>query len=105
MANNIVIRQQVKGQSTFYINRNKNNAFANWDINQIRLAFQENSPEFQHFQDFIFRSSAFIKGSRPFWIAKRAELQAMVRCIGCPNLFIIFNTADLYWDFFFRFFP
>ena len=74
MANNMVMRQQVRGKSTFYVNRTKNDASANWDINQIRLAFEENSPEFQHLQDSIFRSSASIKGLRPFWIAKRAEL-------------------------------
>ena len=29
----------------------------------------------------------------------------MVRCIGCPDLFITFSAADIHWDSFFRFFP
>ena len=34
-------------------------------------------------------------------MARRAELQAMVRNVGCPDLFITFSAADLHWGSFF----
>ena len=38
-------------------------------------------------------------------MAKRAELQAMVRTLGCPDLFVTFSAADLHWDSFFANLP
>ena len=103
MANNMLMRQQIRGHSTFYIKRTSKDPTAQWDLAQIQEAFHQNTTESRQLQDSIIRSSAIIKGTRPYWIAKRAELQAMVRCLGCPDLFVTFSAADLHWDSFFAF--
>ena len=99
------MRQQIRSRSTFYIKRTSNDSTAEWDLAQIQEAFQENFAESRQLQESIIRFSASIKGTRPYWMAKRAELQAMVRTLGCPDLFVTFSAADLHWDSFFANLP
>ena len=74
-----------------------NDPRARWDLAQIQEAFRDYTTDSRQLQDSIIRSSAPIKGTRPYWMARRAELQAMVRNVGCPDLFITFRAADLRW--------
>ena len=95
------MRQQVRSRSTFYVKRTANDPRAQWDLAQIQEAFRDYTTHSRQLQDSIIRSSACIKETRPYWMARRAELQAMVRNVGCPDLFITFSAADLHWDSFF----
>ena len=81
--------------------RTANDPGAQWDLAQIQEAFRDYTTDSRQLQDSIIRSSASIKGARPYWMARRAELQAMVRNVRCPDLFITFSAADLHWDSFF----
>ena len=101
----MLMRQQIRGRSTFFVKRTINDPTAHWDLAQIQEAFRENTAESRQLQDSIIRSSVSIKGTRPYWMAKRAELQAMVRYLGCPDLFVTFSAADLHWDSFFALLP
>src|SRR5205814_1270213 len=38
-----------------------------------------------------------LRGTRPFWNAHRHELEAYVRFLLCPGLFITFGAADYHW--------
>jgi ATP-dependent DNA helicase PIF1 len=36
-------------------------------------------------------------GTRPYWLARRTELKAMIKDLHCPHLFVTFSAADVQW--------
>src|SRR5438477_953631 len=47
--------------------------------------------------DRISRAGANLLGTRPYWLARRTELKAMIKDLHCPHLFITFSAADVQW--------
>jgi hypothetical protein len=46
-----------------------------------------------------------MRGTRLFWYRKLKGLKAIVRLLGCPNLFITLSPADHHWEDFMRHCP
>ena len=47
--------------------------------------------------DRISRAGANLLGTRPYWLARRTELKAMIKDLHCPHLFVTFSAADVQW--------
>lgn len=45
----------------------------------------------------ISRAGANLRGTRPYWLDRRKELQAMIKQLHCPHLFLTFSAADVQW--------
>lgn len=48
-------------------------------------------------RQFYKRVSTNLRGTEPYWRIQRRDLQAMVRQLGPPHLFVTFTAADLWW--------
>lgn len=55
--------------------------------------------------DSIMRRAVKIRGTRPYWMQCRRELEAMVRDLKCPHVFLTFSAADMQWDDLYRHMP
>lgn len=47
--------------------------------------------------DRITRTAGAIQGTRPYWMRRRSELDAMIKDIGSPHIFFTFSAADIQW--------
>ena len=94
---NQLTRQAIRSRSAFYFKRTAGDAFTDCDVG-LQQAFAENTVEAQKLKDSIVRLSGSFTGTKAYWMTKRAELQAMVRNLDCPDLFLTFSAADLHWD-------
>ena len=56
IANNMVMRSQVRSKSTFFVKRTANDPTAEWDIQEIREAFDTNNPQAFQMQESIVRA-------------------------------------------------
>lgn len=45
----------------------------------------------------LYRVAAEIPGTRPYWTKQRRNLEAMIRQLGCPAVFITLSAADIHW--------
>src|SRR5947207_14100017 len=45
----------------------------------------------------ISRGGINLRGTRPYWLARRRELIAMIKDRGCAHLFFTFSAADMQW--------
>jgi len=76
---------------------------ASWAIKQDDEVTLENLKELleageeQQIVGLISRTGRKLRGTRPYWTQKRSDLEAMVRNLGCPNLFFTFSAADNQW--------
>ena len=58
-----------------------------------------------HLHEFISRRSTSLRGTRPYWIRAKNELEVVVRQLGTPSLFFTLSAADLQWDDFYTHLP
>ena len=98
VVHNQLQRQQIRARSSFFVKKTSNNPNANWDIDGIRRAFEEDRPKAISMREKIIRFSSSLRGTRPYWYLKRSELQAIVRQLNYSHLFLTFSAADYYWD-------
>src|SRR6266496_1114972 len=47
--------------------------------------------------EWVSRAGANLHGTRPYWLDRRKELQAMIKQLHCPHLFLTFSAADVQW--------
>jgi len=94
---NTLMRRQVNKKSTYFVN--KLSSDDELDVSAIKAAFvTPNDPQAQKLLTSIVRYSASLRGTRPFWNGKRANLETYVRSIGSPSVFKTFSAADYHWD-------
>jgi len=54
----------------------------------------------------IARSADQLRGTRPYWQARRRELMGMIKDLKCPHVFVTASAADIQWkDLHHRFMP
>jgi ATP-dependent DNA helicase PIF1 len=45
----------------------------------------------------ISQAGANLRGTWSYWLDRRKELQAMIKQLHCPHLFLTFSAADVQW--------
>jgi ATP-dependent DNA helicase PIF1 len=90
-------------KSTFFVNKNKEDHPTT--IDDLRAAFEGDTPEGRTLLNSLCRAAFSITGTRPYWLARRNELESYVDALGCPDLFMTFSAADYHWDDLMRLFP
>lgn len=94
---NTYMRAQVTKKSAYFVHQSKSEL--EHDIEALKAAFvAPDNPEAQKLLSAIIRSSAVLRGTRPFWNGKRSNLETYVRSIRTPNVFATFSAAELHWD-------
>ncbi|KAM4067753.1 ATP-dependent DNA helicase PIF1 [Hirsutella rhossiliensis] len=68
------------------------------DMDELRNAFEEDTPESRALLSSIVRFSSSLKGTRAYWGGQRHQLEALVHGLTCPGVFLTFSAADLHWD-------
>jgi ATP-dependent DNA helicase PIF1 len=78
VAFNMLMRRQVNTKSGFFV-RKVQPKQGDLSLNDLRLAFQENTTEAQAIIKSITRFSGTLRGTRPYWYGKLKQLQAIIR--------------------------
>ncbi|EED14664.1 conserved hypothetical protein [Talaromyces stipitatus ATCC 10500] len=94
---NTMMRQQANTKAGFFV---KQRTAGGQEITaeQLRAAFEEDTPEGDALINSISRRSGTLRGTRPFWTNKHQQLKAMVHNLGPAHLFLTLSAADLHWD-------
>jgi hypothetical protein len=94
---NTIMRRQASAKAGFNV---KQKTVQGRDVtaDDLRAAFEDDSPESEALLNSITRRPGTLRGTRPFWAGRRRQLEAMVKNIGPGHLFITFSAADLHWD-------
>jgi ATP-dependent DNA helicase PIF1 len=92
-----LMRRQIRSRSSFYVNRLRQ-ADHGIGLDEIVAAFDENSDWSTAILNSITQYSRVLRGTRPFWGSRRLELEAMVRNLGSPHIFVTLSAADYHWD-------
>lgn len=97
---NTLMRQQVNSRSSFFIKKGGPQAGHEQpiDISEICAAFDADTAEAKSLLNSIVRYSNSLRGTRAYWGGRRHQLEAYVRGLGCPGVFLTFSAADLHWD-------
>lgn len=89
---NTIMRWQSKRLARVYAKRNKNDArFTVGDLRELM------GGDLEKIAARISRGGVNLRGTRPYWLARRRELIAMIKDCGCPHLFFTFSAADVQW--------
>ncbi|CAE6994928.1 ATP-dependent DNA helicase PIF1 [Pyrenophora teres f. teres] len=67
-------------------------------LDDLRNAFADDFDESRQVLNRITRYAASLRGTRPYWAGRMKMVEAMVRMLGRPSLFLTFSAADLHWD-------
>jgi hypothetical protein len=89
------MRQQVNTRSSFFLKQNNTRDLT---IEQLRRAFEADTPEAKAVLNSVVRYSGSLQGTRAYWSGRRHQLESFVRALGCPALFLTFSAADLHWN-------
>lgn len=98
VAFNTLMRHSVNTRSSFFIKRPGQTANRLVNLEDLRAAFNQDTPEARALLNSIIHYSGNLRGTRAFWNSKRRGLEAMVRAIGCPGTFLTFSAADHHWE-------
>lgn len=96
---NRMLRKRILKVSSFYISKLREGEEAP-TVDELRAIFDD--PQRQQDADALLNSIVWngykIAGTRPFWLNKRGQLDAIVDTLGCPALFLTFSHADFHWN-------
>jgi ATP-dependent DNA helicase PIF1 len=92
---NTNMRRQVAGQSTFLLNRHKEQGEVTVEDIEQALAADARDFKARSILDNVVRSAGQIRGTRPYWNGRRRNLEAYVHALGRPDLFVTCSAADL----------
>lgn len=98
---NTLIRKQVNSRSSFFVRKTApedGEPTRPTTVEEIREAFGDESRRGKALLNQLVRFSGSLRGTRPYWLAKRNELDSVVDARGCPNLFVTFSAADNHWE-------
>ena len=65
-------------------------------LDDLRNAFNDDTEESRATLNRVTRYAASLRGTRPYWSGRMKMVEAMVRMLGCPSLFLTFSAADLH---------
>lgn len=63
----------------------------------LRELFDNDTPEANALTGSIISFSSAMRGTPPYWAARRRDLAAYVTNLGPPHLFVTLSAADLHW--------
>ncbi|KAK4699420.1 ATP-dependent DNA helicase PIF1, partial [Phenoliferia sp. Uapishka_3] len=89
---NMCLRWQAKKISKYYCKRHK--ADKVMTLSELRALLKGPATRLA---DRISRSADPIKGTRPYWMKKRSQLESMIVAHDTPHVFITLSSADLQW--------
>jgi hypothetical protein len=95
---NTLMRRQVNTRAGFYVRRRADQEPDSLTLEDLRVAFDENSPESEALLNSITRFSGSMRGTRPFWVGRRQQLDAFVKNLNSLHLFVTLSAADHHWD-------
>jgi ATP-dependent DNA helicase PIF1 len=95
---NKLMRGQVNQRSAYYMKMPGSATRQTISVEDLREAFSSDSPEAKSLLNSIVRYSASLRGTRPFWMGRRHQLEAYCHALGCPAAFITLSPADIHWD-------
>jgi ATP-dependent DNA helicase PIF1 len=93
-----IMRTQANTKSSFFFKKLAGQEHRELSLNDIRQAFQDETPQSEQLVNSISRYAGSMRGIRPFWGAKMRGLTAMIRQVECPHLFLTVSAADYHWD-------
>lgn len=90
---NRLMRLTVDQSSRYYIS--KNSSLTNLSIEELEelMVGSQNKSTVDSFA----RVGGKLKGSRPYWKQASWDVQAFVKQLGCPDLFLTLSAADMQW--------
>ena len=91
---NTLMRDTVNSRSRYFTKRSDRS----YTYEELQQLFNEDGPEATRLLNSIVRYAGQLRGTRPFWNARRHELEAYVRFLKCTLLFVTSSAADLHWD-------
>ncbi|KAG5942821.1 hypothetical protein E4U60_007065 [Claviceps pazoutovae] len=91
----MLMRTQTANISTYFFKKDNSVPLT---VPESRDTINSDGPESKELMSSIICFSSTIAGTRAYWTAKRGQLDAMVRTLGCPALFLTFSAADLHWQ-------
>ncbi|KAH0826840.1 hypothetical protein AYO21_07253 [Fonsecaea monophora] len=91
---NTIMRKQVNTRSSFFVKKTDREEMT---IDDLRAAFDDNTAEAQALLNSITRHADSLRGTRPFWAGRRRQLEAFVKNLGSPHLFVTLSAADYHW--------
>ena len=97
VAFNTLMRRQISTRSTFFCKRHEQLNPEPLDINALKDAFRNETPEGRRLLESIVRWTGSIRGTRAYWGVELQELLAMAYALKCPSAFITFSAADNHW--------
>jgi Helitron helicase-like domain at N-terminus len=96
---NTMMRRKVSTQAVFFVKKHINASHnSTVTADDLRVAFEEDTPESKKLLSHITSWSCEPEGTRPFWLQKRRGLTACVKNLESPHLFATHSAADLHWD-------
>lgn len=98
------MRRSINTRSGFFVRKLDPNR-RDISLDDLRQAFKDDSEEAALLLNFITRYAGLLRGTRPFWNSKRHALEAIMRQLDCPLLFITVSAADYHWDSLMRHMP
>ena len=91
---NTLMRKQASERAGYYVRGSERRDVG---IEELRDAFEEDTPESRSLLNSVTRFSGSLRGVRPFWKSKRNELLTYAKNLGCPHMFLTLSAADLHW--------
>jgi hypothetical protein len=101
---NTMMRTKVNEKAGFFVNRLHPEG-KDLTVDDLRQAFQDQTDDSEQLINSITRYAGKLRGTRPYWAGEMKCLEAMVRQLLCPSLFVTFSAADYHWDSLMRLLP
>jgi hypothetical protein len=89
------MRHQINEKAGFFV-RKLNLQNKDLSLDDLRNAFNNNTEESRATLNRVTRYAASLRGTRPYWSGRMKMVEAMVRMLSCPSLFLTFSAADLH---------
>lgn len=91
---NTLMRRQSSQRAGFFARKSDQ---GNLSREELRELFEGDTSEANALTGSIVSFSSAMRGTPPYWAARRRELAAYVSNLGSPHLFVTLSAADLHW--------
>jgi hypothetical protein len=91
------MRRQIAARSSFFVKRHEQLNPEPVNIDMLKEALRNDTPEGKRLLDSVVRWTGSILGTKAYWGVKLQELLAMAYALKCPSAFITFSAADNHW--------
>ena len=87
------MRQKARTQSSYLFSK-----YPNKDVSLEELQRYICEGNDEELVGRISRAAEFLRGTRPYWHSQSCDLEAIVRQLNSPHLFVTWSAADIQWD-------